>query len=312
MPARQHLLCLTLDTDPDGLSGQTTDRATMRFDGLTYVQTHWDAKQAQRGIPAPMTWFVRADTQIAEHYGTETHLLADGIAFWQARQAQGDELGWHPHLYSKHGDQYGVMSESQALLALTQTWHTLMLEGYRMTSFRMGEGWHTARTYALIESFGFSADSTAIPQRVDSVRDWANTPNQPYFPSQADIRQPNTPQRPRPLVQVPLNTWHYAAPYDTAPRLRYMNPAIHAPLWQAALETLPMPTPSLCVWVFIVHPDEVAPSRTQNALYAHDLATYWANVRAFVAHWEALGESVLLTTIQNATTLWRKAQETSQ
>ncbi len=37
--ARKHLLCLTVDTDPDGLSGKVTNRQTLKWAGLESVQS---------------------------------------------------------------------------------------------------------------------------------------------------------------------------------------------------------------------------------------------------------------------------------
>ena len=35
---KKHLLCLTLDTDPDGLNGRTPDRQSLEWEGLERVQ----------------------------------------------------------------------------------------------------------------------------------------------------------------------------------------------------------------------------------------------------------------------------------
>lgn len=48
----KHLLCLTVDTDPDGLSGKVTNRQTLRFDGLEQLRTLPDELAACRGLGA--------------------------------------------------------------------------------------------------------------------------------------------------------------------------------------------------------------------------------------------------------------------
>ena len=64
--AKKHLLCLTLDTDPDGLNAQVADRKTLDWTGLEYAQRLPDEldRFAKELGQVPMTWFIRADGQL--------------------------------------------------------------------------------------------------------------------------------------------------------------------------------------------------------------------------------------------------------
>ena len=79
----KHLLCLTVDTDPDGLSGRVTNRQTLAWEGLEQLQNFADklADIAQLGH-VPITWFVRADGQLQSILGSASYLLETYDAFW--------------------------------------------------------------------------------------------------------------------------------------------------------------------------------------------------------------------------------------
>ena len=97
---KRHLLCLTVDTDPDGLSGKVTNRQTLNWEGLERLQRLPDelAGLAKLGR-VPITWFVRADGQLESILGNAAYLLETYEKFWTNVKEAGDEVGWHPHLY---------------------------------------------------------------------------------------------------------------------------------------------------------------------------------------------------------------------
>lgn len=53
----RHLLCLTIDTDPDGLSGKVVDRQTLAWRGLEQISRLLDSLEVLRlrWGPAPFT-----------------------------------------------------------------------------------------------------------------------------------------------------------------------------------------------------------------------------------------------------------------
>ena len=58
-----HLLALTIDVDPDGLSGETTNRQTLTWDSLHKLP--WFTGELPDALtPIPVTWFVRADGSV--------------------------------------------------------------------------------------------------------------------------------------------------------------------------------------------------------------------------------------------------------
>src|SRR5688572_13966084 len=96
-----HYIALTIDTDPDGLNTHQPDRKTLAWDGL-----HFAMEQFHKALPEiPLTWYVRADGQLEAAYGSERYLLDTYSDFWREALKRGDELGWHPHLYTVPEDE---------------------------------------------------------------------------------------------------------------------------------------------------------------------------------------------------------------
>ncbi|MEM9950855.1 MAG: hypothetical protein AAF846_04595 [Chloroflexota bacterium] len=276
-----HYLALTIDTDPDGLNSPTVNRANLEWDGLHFAMEHFHNALADY----PLTWYVRADGQLEHTYGSARYLLDTHADFWSQAIKRGDELGWHPHLYTiPDTGQPEIITDSQrAVASLKHIWQQIQDVPFDLKSFRMGEGWHTSETLNLIEALGFRIDSTAIPNRDDSAsahpRNWSGAPNRPYYP---DLTIPRLEGEPRPLIEIPMTTWRFQASYDKAPKLRYMNPCIHEDLWQQALNRweASLTSADSYVWVLILHPAEAMPHEQADLLYAYSLETTQANLQA--------------------------------
>ena len=308
---KKHLLCLTVDTDPDGLSGQGTNRQSLQWDGLEHLQRlphALDAIPELRRIP--VTWFVRADGQLESILGSPAYLLEKYESFWSTLKASGHELGWHPHLYVQPRPQDAALlitDPRHAQEELERLWTTLK-SGFRVTAFRHGEGWHTPETYSTVERLGFRCDSTAIPGRSGTAghpMNWNGAPNQPYFPDSEDLCR-SGPMRP--MLELPMNTWLLRAPHDTAPRLRYMNPAVHSRLFAVALKNWENACKALGsdlrVWVMIFHPDEVLASQTPDGMYSRSTGDLCANLLAMTDSLRRLGHEFEWTTISAAAERW--------
>jgi len=312
-----HLICLTIDTDPDGLNRQHPDRASLEWDGLQYVARELP-ERIDRARPklgdVPVTWYVRADGQLEFALGSALWLLEEFESFFRYREQAGDEIGWHPHLYrcDRHAAEPVLIGEpEQACDELNRIWDEVSQAPFRWRSFRNGEGWHHPATLDCVEDLGFACDSTAIPGRVDSPRhprDWAGAPNQPYFPARDDIRQSGPPRR---LLEVPMNSLRFRAPYDARPKLRYMNPAVHPELfadglddWEQSLTGMKQDLP---VWVLILHPDELLPLAERDQLYAHDMETLTTNLVQLTARIRDRGDTLQFATVSQAAERWRAA-----
>lgn len=297
----KHYIAVTVDTDPDGLNTHDPDRRNLLWDGLHFAMQQFPAALKDW----PLTWYVRADAQLEYAYGSVSYLFDTYADFWCDAVQRGDELGWHPHLYTLPEDdsQPQIITDSQqAVSELKRTWSMIQNLPFELPTFRMGEGWHTVKTLNLVESLGFTIDSTAIPGRDDSAtghpRNWKNTPNQPYYPARDDIRIAGDP---RPLLEMPMNSWYFQTPYDKVPKLRYMNPCIHHELWEQALDywqaQLQHDSRENYVWVLIFHPAEAMPHDRSDLLYAYSIDILQKNLLSWTQRITQLGHQAIPTTV---------------
>lgn len=313
---KRHLLCLTLDTDPDGLNGRIPNRQSLEWTGLEQVQRLPEELSGFSGLGrVRMTWFVRADGQLENILGNAAYLLETYDAFWTNVKKAGDEMAWHPHLYRhERADDAAVIitDPRQAQDEVERLWSSLKAT-LTPTVFRNGEGWHVPETFAAVERLGFRCDSTAIPGRTGGPghpMNWAGAPNQPYFPLSNDLCKPGPA---RSLLELPMNTWRLQAPHDDAPRLRYMNPAVHPRLFANALKNwenaCKLLTADLCIWVMIFHPDEVLATQGDDALYSRSTRALCTNLVAMADAVRRLGHDFEWVTVSDAAERWRGHQQ---
>lgn len=313
----RHLVCLTIDTDPDGLSGVRPNRQALCWKGLMEIRGLPEELESHRSVlggrRVPITWFIRMDGQLRGAFGDSLHLVWEHEDFWRTVQGAGDELAWHPHLYrqSRADQEPEILSDPvEAVEELHRLWEDVAGAFFAPTAFRNGEGWHCAATYSAVESFGLVCDSTAIPGRYGPSghpMNWQGAPNQPYFPDQADLRRPGPT---RPLLEVPLTTWRVRAPYDRQPQLRYINPAIHEELFATALDDWERIADAsgsgLMVWTLILHPDDAMPGPEDDMLYARSRAAVLGNLKAFVDRAHRRGDTCEFTALSQAAMQWRQ------
>lgn len=314
-----HLICLTVDTDPDGLSGAQFDRKTLRWDGLEGLMSLPDELDSflPPGLsPIPITWFVRIDGQLRDILGDSLYLMERYAGCWRSMRLRGHELGWHPHLYRhSHPSEEPrlIVDAHEACDELALLWEEVETLELGISSFRNGEAWHHAETLAAVERFGLVNDSTAIPGRVGvdgHPMDWSGTPNRPFFPDRKDVRRAG-PRRS--LLELPMNSWVVKAPYDDWPKLRYMNPAVHEAIFEQSVcrwktELLELED-GPHVWVLILHPDDVMEGAAACPLYSRSTRTVCRNLATLC---EAIGEaehSVQFATVAQAANEWRQFED---
>jgi len=311
-----HLFCLTIDADPDGLSGKLVNRRALTWHSLEHIPqllSHLEESTVLADIYLPITWFIRIDGQLRDAFGDSTYLLEQFDGLWSAVKERGHELGWHPHLYQQSMSMQEptlIVDPTQAREELERLWNDITVANFHPTSFRNGEGWHTEHTYTAVEQLGLDCDSTAIPGRRGREHhpmDWLHAPNQPYFPDRIDIRRAG---QARPLLEIPMNTWLVKTPYDAQPTLRYMNPTIQEAIFAAALglwkQMIVQAKQQLCVWALIFHPDEVMASAETDLLYAHSPETVAHNIVALTQAVTDVGDTFEFTTLSAAAGRWHE------
>lgn len=315
----RHLVCLTIDTDPDGLSGVTVDRESLTFDSMDHLRTLPELLHSTSSLVdyrIPITWFVRADDQIRHAFGNPLHIYERFESFFRHAVDLGHELGWHPHLYTidpMNQDKPVISNEVDACKQLTRVWEDVRNGPHYPLCFRNGEGWHTEATLNCIEEFGIIFDSTAIPGRLgggDHPMNWQGAANHPYYP---DLRNILNSSASRPLLELPMNTWQVEAPYDDRPKLRYMAPSVHESIFKSSLSRWQFDRSlDLHVWVLICHPDELTHLLGEDLLFSRSTEALCRNLCRLVNHIETHGDTVEFVTVSKAGQCWKNALEAAK
>jgi len=300
-----HIICLTIDTDPDGLSGKVTNRNATSFKGLEHLKSFPEQLSTNLKQSVPITWFIRIDEQIQYFFGNQLYLLEKYNAFWGKVNNAGHELAWHPHLYKQTGEEFHISNNAEEnCQSILKTWENILKNGLSFKSFRNGEGWHVPETLNTIEKLGIEFDSTAMPNIIKTnIIDWTGTPTQPYFPASTNIQLERAERK---LLEIPMSTWKIQADYDKTPRFRYINPAIHCGLFERSITNLNIGSfnTNIYIWNFISHPDEIMPERKGDFLYSGSVESYINNMQFFISLIEKKGDTYEFSTIAEGGKKW--------
>jgi hypothetical protein len=286
-------LLFTIDVDNDGVEADERTALTWKSVGLIPR-----LKELFDQLGLRLTWFVRADNQLRDVYGSAGYLLLEHAGLWSEMERSGDELAWHPHLYEwcEASRLYVADRDEQSCARkLMETRAELLAAGFAHSSVRIGEAFHGNALMRTLDELGLEVDSTAIPGRVrrDESRafDWGPTPNAPYRPSASDFRVPGAGDSLR-ILEVPMTTMPVKASYDPDFMTRYINPAYHHANFKAGLKRLfdsQPPDGRETFLTLILHSDEVSLEGREHALYSFSLDVVRENVAYLLASLESKG-----------------------
>jgi hypothetical protein len=285
-------LLFTIDVDNDGV--EDDERTALTWKSIERIP---QIGELFASFNLCLTWFVRADNQLKEVYGSAAYLLQQHQALWSQLEAAGDELGWHPHLYEWCADSRKFVAdkdEQRCARKLIETRTELLAHDFVHSSVRIGEGFHSNAMMRALSDLGLQVDSTAIPGRVrdDASRsfDWGPTPNRPYYPSAADYRVPDAGDSLK-ILEIPMTTMPVKASYDRDSLTRYINPAFHHANFKAGLDrsfdSLFPTGQSECFITLILHSDEVSAEGRAHPLYSFSLETVRQNITYLLESLEA-------------------------
>jgi hypothetical protein len=292
-----YYISITVDIDPDETT-ITGDRNKLEWNGLRYLRELRDATSLPGSV---VTWFVRADDQIAQLCGSYDYLFQKNQSFWDFVRKEGDEIALHPHLYVFDASKkcYCSLRDSTACSEQLNRIHaSLTKAGYSFQSIRIGEAFHSTELMTCIDNLGYAVDSTAVPGRFrdDAQRcfDWSSTSNAPYHPDSMDFRVPG--QRSLGVLEVPMTTAKFKAEYDSGPKLRYMSLSYRSDIFARGFEEYlaNCGEGEARSVVFIVHPGEVfgtEKAASHGGLYSFDLHSVRVNLGAALESIESSGGS---------------------
>ena len=230
VPAREIPVLITVDVC-DGAydSGERKSRFKNLMDTLPEIRDVLkDVIKVGKGGKLPVTWFVRADSQVADFTGDPVGLMRGWSKFWDETKALGGEIGWHPHLYKREEQIWKPIRDPKRLSSeADKIWREIVASGWRPVSSRIGESVCSTELMTFLDTVGIKIDSTALPgrSRDDGARwfDWKKSPGSPYFPAKADYQREAEPrgsgeklkgEEPLSILEIPFTMAATKAPYD--------------------------------------------------------------------------------------------------
>ena len=298
-------VALTCDTDADifdpSLGGMEHAPQWLGVQkGIPAMYTVAESIANDFELKVKFTWFVRVDDHVAFYHDDPCYLLNKYSEMWEHRRKAGDEIAWHPHIYSYENKTWGSETNPhkvEEILKRNSLAFALCESSPRIC--RIGEAWFDNNVAKLLDDIGIICDSTAMPGRLrqDEFRtlDWRATPQLPFHPSINDYRIPGT--DPRNYLEVPMSMIKVKAPYDTEPYFRYVDLSFHHALMKKGLNEFIEKSSLL---VSMTHPSGVLSSLSPehgHGLISFDLDNYYNNLYYIVKQAQTLGKEVKFITM---------------
>lgn len=239
---------------------------TFDVDMVTYLsETYHDFDEMDEAFPEVQkvlqeyphvhtTWFVRIDAQVEKIYGSPTYIFERHAEKIEWLKKNGHEIGWHHHCYQESGKNW-IQQTNEDVVCSDMLTYGKIARSLRLTSARMGWGFHTNATMSILAELGFSIDSSAIPRPnyrwESSKKNWEITPRRAFYPSLEDYRVSG--EKNYSLIEIPISTSVLESPKDTDKGVvRYLNLAYKPEYFQQSLSALDQD-----FVVTITHPYEV-------------------------------------------------------
>ncbi len=268
---------ITLDIDPDYTN--SLERTKLSWDCLNLLP-RLNIFFKQHNIK--FTFFIRIDNQIKDIYGKYLGVYYRYSDLWENLLSDGNELGWHPHLYKIDQDKYVPLQQTELCCDILKSgWDEIIKENLSIKCVRIGEAWHSTATMCQLNELGIQIDSTAVPKRKrnDGSRtfDWLISPNIPYHPCRSDYRK--TGDESLNILEVPMTTALIKTNYDQKAIPRYLNPTFNSILFKMGIDNIfeDINKGDVSDLVLIFHPDELM-NRPANDLYAYNWECFESNI----------------------------------
>lgn len=231
------------------------------------------------------TWYVRCDDQVEWQTGQADFLLSHYSHWWESFIEEGDEIGFHTHLYELADDRWQQMKDDARICdQLSRSYQYFSKSGVDVNTSRIGESYFSGPILKQLKQLGMVADTTAMPGRTrkDDQRciDWAGTPYTVYWPDIHDYRIPGCSQSVDSLLQIPFSMMCTRTDYDDAPLNRYLDLSFHEHIFQPVPgETIQ----SMDLLVAVTHPSTILPELDKGG---HGLVSF--SMQTFVNNLESV------------------------
>ncbi|NJD51379.1 MAG: hypothetical protein FIB07_00755 [Candidatus Methanoperedens sp.] len=214
-------------------------------EGIPEAKEISNSVEDTKGHNAKITWFLRSDDQMKELYGDPAWMVRNFMDKWKSLESEGDEIGWHPHLWRWNESIKSWYPELEDRIWI----ENCMEEGYKgfpeefkLTSSRMCWNFHSNITMNKMDELGLKVDITGMPGQKsikpvndspDSLYyDWEITKDPPYFPSQSDYRrEADMNERSLNILEIPLTNFEISLSWQIKRILkRFLRPGRGYPL----------------------------------------------------------------------------------
>lgn len=213
-------LVLCVDVEPDARHVDPGDPAWTGFERLLGQVDGLRERIAEiTNAPTPITWFIRADPQVAEVHGDAGWAFRHYAAEVESLLAAGDEVAIHPHCWRRDTDGEWVVDHGDAgwVEHCFETAVTAFRDAFGTPprSSRGGDRYLDDGAVALLERHGVSADVTVEPRMraatgvaegertTGSLPDYSGAPESIYRPAAGDFLKPGD-RSARRIAMIPL------------------------------------------------------------------------------------------------------------
>jgi hypothetical protein len=302
------LIAITFDLDPDHFDSSTSsnykdDIPTWKSieQGVPVILKALENFRDSSGNSVKATWFVRADNQISNLFGSPAAMFDKYRKILTNLSKLEHEIAWHPHLYKKEGKGWLQENNNQKLAKqLKETYKDILNHNYTPISIRVGENYFSSTILSTIEKLGILYDSTSMPgrKRFDDERhfNWECSMQSPYYPSEADYRIPGKGRKN--LLEIPLSMLPIKTEYDSEAYLRYLDLTFHHSLLYPTIGTLLSHQPYL---VTISHPGVLlyGPNQKKHGLLSFSIENFIKNINHIVQYCNKIERPFHFVTLGN-------------
>ncbi len=280
MKQRELFVVIGCDTDPskEPQSLEIDDKTKIvvwdnAIRGVLNVKGVLERYEDDFGNHPKVTWFLRSDWQMNEIYNDWCWPANRYLSTWRKFEKDGDEIGWHPHLWrwSRDREWYQEVVDSEWIKMCLINGYDSLSRLFDIFSVRMGWDFHSNITMNAIDGLGIKVDLSALPgirnarfENRHNIYDWSLSPEFPYHPSKNNYQCSgadflNILELPVTCCRVPFWLWFVKSIVTRNLRRRYeaeiaKHPCFFVPNIKKSLQAISQHGPAFLVCYF--HPNE--------------------------------------------------------
>jgi len=181
------------------------------------IRSHIDSYKEN----AKMTWFLRADETVKVSCGNSAYLFEHFDYLWKKLMHEGDEIGWHCHLFrwsdTRKCWKQEIEDRKWMEYCLDLAYNDIAKRRFKVTSTSMGWHYHNDETMRKLDSLQIIVDLSALPglsshgklqdiynkTSLSECYDWSLAPLHPYFPSSRNYMKEGTLNERLSILEIP-------------------------------------------------------------------------------------------------------------